>query len=305
MHEMIRPEDEAAMERSIEILQPLDVAKAEEVLKEVKQIFDKHGVTFFLRKGTCLGAVRDKGLIPWDDDLDVGSVIGFHGLTEKSIDQVAASFRESGFITKVDYPDYAISVTTLKPPVRADWMIHRIIDDSTFHWPGVRIPARLFNQLKEIDFLGEKFQVPNPPEEYLGFMYGSEWAVPKKRGSYEKDVVDLIPMDSLPGRARKGKQFIVKHLLPWLATRIKVLDATGEPVAGAEVVVAGLGRTTTNGQGYARFCIPYSFIYSLILRFEDHEEVLYEENLSPGKKYVYQADDQTTSGRIFTLTSDN
>ncbi len=299
------PEDEAALAQSIEILQPLDVTKAAKVLKEAKQIFDEHGVTFFLKKGTCLGAVRDKGLIPWDDDLDLGSVIGLHGLTEKSVDKVVATFKDRGFITKVDYQDYAITVTTLKPPIRAEWVLNRIIDNSTCHWPGVRIPAGLFTHLKEIDFLGEKFYVPNPPEEYLSFMYGPEWTVPKKAGYYEKDVIDQIPKDSLPGHAGKLKQFVVKHLLPWQATSIRVLDSEGKPVAGAEVVVAGLGHSVTNRQGYARLHIPYSYIYPLVIRYANREEVLYEENIEPGKRYIYRADAQTTSGRNFILISEN
>ena len=57
-------------------------------------------VVFFLWKGTCLGAVRDNELIPWDDDLGLGSVIGLNGLNERSIDRVVAAFRENGYFAK-------------------------------------------------------------------------------------------------------------------------------------------------------------------------------------------------------------
>lgn len=42
-----------------------------EVLKEFDAICRKHGIKYWLGAGTCLGAVRHGGFIPWDDDADV------------------------------------------------------------------------------------------------------------------------------------------------------------------------------------------------------------------------------------------
>ncbi len=39
--------------------------------KEIVKICDRHGLTYFLSAGTFLGAVRHKGFIPWDDDMDM------------------------------------------------------------------------------------------------------------------------------------------------------------------------------------------------------------------------------------------
>ena len=42
-----------------------------DILVYFRDFCEKHNLKFYLAAGTCLGAVRHNGFIPWDDDLDV------------------------------------------------------------------------------------------------------------------------------------------------------------------------------------------------------------------------------------------
>ena len=43
-----------------------------ETLRAVKKVLEEEGVIFWLDSGGLLGAVRDRKLIPWDHDVEVG-----------------------------------------------------------------------------------------------------------------------------------------------------------------------------------------------------------------------------------------
>lgn len=42
-----------------------------DMLKYVDKLCSEHGIKYWLSSGTCLGAIRHGGFIPWDDDVDI------------------------------------------------------------------------------------------------------------------------------------------------------------------------------------------------------------------------------------------
>lgn len=43
-----------------------------DIMIKIDALCRQEGLTYFLHSGTCLGAVRHGGFIPWDDDIDIG-----------------------------------------------------------------------------------------------------------------------------------------------------------------------------------------------------------------------------------------
>jgi hypothetical protein len=286
----------------------MDMPTAESVLKDTNRIMAEQGVSYFLRHGTCLGAVRDGAFIPWDDDLDVGSVLGLHGLTEEKVEQTVAVFRDNGFEATVVHNKLNISVSMQKSGTQMDWTCYRIFGDVIYQWPVVKIPVALHEELKEIDFLGDKFFVPNPPEEYLRLKYGPEWMVPKQAGDFEQDVMDLMTEGSLATNSGRIKSAINRFFPKRYTGSLLVLDPGGKPVVDAEVgiaptsIISGMELSRTNKDGITKFSLPDHAKYVLSIRYGDHEELLYMEKLAPGVDYVYRPDPDITTGRYDVLT---
>ncbi|MBC8280442.1 MAG: LicD family protein [Chloroflexi bacterium] len=285
--------DEVALFKSYANLQHIDPELAKPMLAEAKEILDSLGVPFFLRQGTCLGAVRDQAFIPWDDDIDLGSVIGLNGLTEDMLDPVFDAFRDRGYFVNVDGNDRWIAAGMMKSSTRVDLTFFHIIDNHIFHFPFIWIPARLFANLKEIEFMGGKYPVPNPPEEYLQTKYGPNWITPKQ--DYERDVVNQV---------EKPPRVTVPPSREQPTTKIRILDQLGKSVRGATVSVVGLADTVTDENGYAEFGLPYKDFYAVVINFDDHEEILYQELMSQGALYVYTPDASTSNGRLMALTEE-
>jgi hypothetical protein len=283
--------DKATMEYTLKYNPPMDLTVAKTNLKEIKQVLEQLGVVFILGSGTCLGATRDKALMPWDDDIDLLSVLGVNGLTEAKVDAVADALRGKGYFIREFAMANSKAFATVKNYVRISLECVRTVDDIIYLFPGgFKIPASMFTQPKEIEFLGEQFLVPNPPEDYLRLKYGEEWMVPKKAGEYEIDVVGKIPDAGFVGQP----------------LRIRVIDHEGNPVSEAEVVLVGSGRSRTDQGGYAQLLLPGPDFCSLIIRYPEHEQVLYMEEIEPGQTYVYRADAASkaasgVSGEIGTL----
>lgn len=89
------------MNNSVKELQP----KALEILKVFIEVAEKLNLTYYLVEGTLLGAVRHKGFIPWDDDIDVGMPrADYEKFLSKAPDLLPKNFFLQTFKSDPGYP---------------------------------------------------------------------------------------------------------------------------------------------------------------------------------------------------------
>jgi len=87
-----------------------------EILDFIDDICKKNNIPYFLSYGSMLGAVRHKGMIPWDDDIDIS-------LYREDYNKLIDS------INKSNHPKYKVLDYN-----NSDWYFHNfaaIIDNST------------------------------------------------------------------------------------------------------------------------------------------------------------------------------
>lgn len=73
-------------------------------LEELKRVCDKHNIKYFATGGTLLGAIRHKGYIPWDDDLDVAMMMDdYIKFIDVAKDEIKAPYYFQSFETELGF----------------------------------------------------------------------------------------------------------------------------------------------------------------------------------------------------------
>lgn len=156
---------------------PITIEEARFLVSKTKQLFDYVGLKFSLAFGTLLGAVRDKGVIPGDEDVDVfvwdeDTLIHNIPLFQQHGLRVVRVERGKLYTFRMNDSTYYIDVYILRELRCSIW-------SSYCYSLNLNVtPKKFFVEYEQIDFLGIECLCPKRPETLLAFWYGNDWRIP-------------------------------------------------------------------------------------------------------------------------------
>lgn len=193
------------------------------MMYHIHNIFVTNGILYYVNGGTLLGAVRHKGIIPWDDDIDLE--IGFHDIPRVLSAPIRKAFRDNGY-TVVDkrrthgwvkiYQTEAVNKFKASADIFPIYIENKSGTRRT-HWdfePGLEewnkcyFNYRDLFPLKEYKFGAIFVMGPNKPGGMLTRCYGKDW---RSKGYISQDAETHSPLDTpilvTKGNFKPGRSF--------------------------------------------------------------------------------------------------
>lgn len=158
------------------------------LLELTKKLFSQQDIFFSLAYGTLLGAIRENGIIPGDEDVDV-----FTNDEQRLYDNLPF-LQENGLCICRIVPGSLYSFRAGGKHF-IDVYIQREFKKTTlwrlwcYNMLGKAIPKSCFKSYKPIAFIGGYYNAPINPEKVLRIWYGDSWETPiKGHGLWKSEV---------------------------------------------------------------------------------------------------------------------
>lgn len=168
-----------------------------DIVKEVLRLCEKYGLTYYMLGGTMLGAIRHKGFIPWDDDIDLGMPRDdYERFLEIAPKELASHLKLVNYRTDPDYMYYITRILDTDTKVEEE----RIGNDNRYTNASIDI-----------------FPIDGTPNN------GLLRKIYYFRVMYHRALMSLCYKDSIDRKRKRSKK---EKLLLWVMERIPVEKLT-------------------------------------------------------------------------------
>ncbi len=139
-----------------------------------KSAFDKVGIPWVIMGGIVLGYARYKEIMDWDTDLDIGV---FVEINNKQWQNLRNSLYGKGFRIKKHKTDFTYG--TRMTPFNM-WLFHKkgnFYEAFPTSIPEFKLVEKAiwYDNPQMVDFLFDKYPMPNHMDDYLICQYGEDW----------------------------------------------------------------------------------------------------------------------------------
>lgn len=192
-------------------------------LIDISKILQMHKVPFMLSDGVLLGAIRDRNFIKWDWDVELS--VKVEDIYSKS-DDLLESLKENDFLltnVTLRWKNYKICANKYGTKYSLIGFFEQGQNRMRSAWV---YPSEFFDKLEEHSFLGNKYMIPSPPENYLEYQYG-DWKTP---------VRSTIKRNYLTSKVYRENRYFMRAL-HHLKTKLEKLSIIAKKYLKAKIIV--------------------------------------------------------------------
>jgi phosphorylcholine metabolism protein LicD/GR25 family glycosyltransferase involved in LPS biosynthesis len=172
--------------KKLKTIKPSIVKLLYQMLYDTHNILKNNGIKYFIDGGTLLGAVRHKGIIPWDDDIDIGIM-----QTDRTkFLSLRSDFKKCGYSISKVWFGYKIFKSN-KPLIEGfnysfpfiDVLLYKKMEgkytlamkEARDEWPKEKWNEKQLFPLKLYEFGDYEVYGPQDHEKYFKTYYGDDW----------------------------------------------------------------------------------------------------------------------------------
>ena len=163
------------------ILSDEDSFNLYKLLHRVTRLLEKNDIPYWASGGTFLGAIRCKGIIKWDDDLDLCVLYQYKDRLKNVINQENDIYLDlsSGLVNKIIYKTGKypfVDIFFMVPEIENGQTVYKCaLERARDTWKNEFYLEKELVPLKKTKFGAMEIAIPNEYERYFLSYFGKNW----------------------------------------------------------------------------------------------------------------------------------